>query len=79
MLVITKRRKIGVICGHAVYAITKSEMFPIPNSTVLSKMPYSKNENRSFVNFACKCKISIVFLRRHYNGNRNASSLFISL
>lgn len=46
MLVITKRRKIGVICGHAVYAITKSEMFPIPNSTVLSKMPYSKNENR---------------------------------
>ncbi|XP_004235536.1 phosphoinositide phosphatase SAC2 isoform X2 [Solanum lycopersicum] len=46
MLVITKRRKIGVIRGHAVYAITKSEMFPIPNSTVLSNMPYSKNENR---------------------------------
>lgn len=54
MLVITKRRKIGVIRGHAVYAITKSEMFPIPNSTVLSNMPYSKNENRSSVNFACK-------------------------
>ncbi|XP_060206017.1 phosphoinositide phosphatase SAC2-like [Lycium barbarum] len=46
MLLITKRRKIGMICGHAVYAITKSEMFPIPNSTVLSNMPYSKNENR---------------------------------
>ncbi|KAA8540209.1 hypothetical protein F0562_024228 [Nyssa sinensis] len=46
MLLITKRRKIGRICGHAVYAITKSEMIPIPNSTVRSNMAYSKNENR---------------------------------
>uniref|UniRef100_A0A5B6YTC1 Putative phosphoinositide phosphatase SAC3-like isoform X2 n=1 Tax=Davidia involucrata TaxID=16924 RepID=A0A5B6YTC1_DAVIN len=46
MLLITKRRKIGTICGHAVYAITKSEMIPIPNSTVRSNMAYSKNENR---------------------------------
>ncbi|XP_019229877.1 PREDICTED: phosphoinositide phosphatase SAC2-like isoform X2 [Nicotiana attenuata] len=45
-LVITERRKIGKICGHAVYAITKSEMFPIPHSTVLSNMAYSKDENR---------------------------------
>ncbi|XP_060172955.1 phosphoinositide phosphatase SAC2-like [Lycium barbarum] len=45
-LVITERRKIGKICGHAVYAITKSEMIPIPNSTVLSNMAYSKDENR---------------------------------
>ncbi|KAK4354539.1 hypothetical protein RND71_026733 [Anisodus tanguticus] len=44
-LVITERRKIGKICGHAVYAITKTEMFPIPNSTVLSNMAYSKDEN----------------------------------
>ncbi|CAH9118596.1 unnamed protein product [Cuscuta europaea] len=46
MLLITKRRKIGTICGHAVYAITKSEMIPIPTSTVLSNMAFSKNENR---------------------------------
>ncbi|XP_057504873.1 phosphoinositide phosphatase SAC2-like isoform X1 [Actinidia eriantha] len=46
MLLITKRRKIGTICGHVVYAITKSEMIPIPNSTVQSNMNYSKNENR---------------------------------
>nr|XP_033515364.1 phosphoinositide phosphatase SAC2-like isoform X1 [Nicotiana tomentosiformis] len=46
MVLITKRRKVGMICGHAVYAITKSEMFPIPNSTVLSNMD-SKNENRA--------------------------------
>ncbi|XP_073136734.1 phosphoinositide phosphatase SAC2-like [Henckelia pumila] len=46
MLLITKRRKIGTICGHAVYAIAKSEMIPIPNATVQSNMPYSRNENR---------------------------------
>ncbi|KAI3455664.1 hypothetical protein Pfo_012327 [Paulownia fortunei] len=46
MLLITKRRKIGTICGHAVYSIAKSEMIPIPNSTVHSNMAYSKNENR---------------------------------
>uniref|UniRef100_A0A5B6YUG1 Putative Synaptojanin, N-terminal n=1 Tax=Davidia involucrata TaxID=16924 RepID=A0A5B6YUG1_DAVIN len=64
MLLITKRRKIGTICGHAVYAITKSEMIPIPNSTVRSNMAYSKNENRSFVNSACKCKMYLVLIRR---------------
>ncbi|XP_077236470.1 phosphoinositide phosphatase SAC3-like [Tasmannia lanceolata] len=46
MLIITKRRQIGAICGHIVYAITKSEMIPLPNSTVQSNMAYSKNENR---------------------------------
>ncbi|XP_071741977.1 phosphoinositide phosphatase SAC2-like [Rutidosis leptorrhynchoides] len=46
MLLITKRRKIGVICGHAVYAITKSEILPIPHSTVQLSVAYSKNENR---------------------------------
>ncbi|CAA2969418.1 phosphoinositide phosphatase SAC2-like isoform X1 [Olea europaea subsp. europaea] len=46
MLLITKRRKIGTICGHEVYAIAKSETIPVPNSTVQSNMAYSKNENR---------------------------------
>ncbi|KAK4479192.1 hypothetical protein RD792_014703 [Penstemon davidsonii] len=46
MVLITKRRKIGTICGHAVYSIAKSEMILIPNSTVESNMAYSKNENR---------------------------------
>lgn len=64
MLLITKRRKIGAICGHSIYAITKSEMIPIPNSTVRSNMAYSKNENRSFVHSACKCKMSFVLLQR---------------
>ncbi|KAJ7942466.1 Phosphoinositide phosphatase [Quillaja saponaria] len=46
MLLITKRRKIGAICGHTIYAITKNEMIPIPHSTVRSKVAYSKDENR---------------------------------
>ncbi|KAI4344657.1 hypothetical protein L6164_011856 [Bauhinia variegata] len=46
MLLITKRRQIGAICGHAVYAITKSEMIPLPNSSVQSHITDSRNENR---------------------------------
>ncbi|CAJ2650030.1 phosphoinositide phosphatase SAC3-like isoform X2 [Trifolium pratense] len=46
MLLITKRRKIGSICGHIVYAISKTEMIPLPNSSVRSNIINSKNENR---------------------------------
>ncbi|KAD4584911.1 hypothetical protein E3N88_22512 [Mikania micrantha] len=46
MLLITKRRKIGVICGHVVYAITKSKILPIPNATIAPNVACSKNENR---------------------------------
>ncbi|KAL6010530.1 hypothetical protein ACLOJK_000964 [Asimina triloba] len=46
MLLITKRRQIGTICGHTVYAVTKSEMITIPNPAVRSNMANSKNENR---------------------------------
>lgn len=65
MLVITKRRKIGAICGHTIYAITKSEMIPVPNPTARSKLAYSKDENRSFVHSACKCNMYLVPLKRH--------------
>ncbi|TYH68376.1 hypothetical protein ES332_D06G254400v1 [Gossypium tomentosum] len=44
MLLIKKRRKIGAICGHNIYAITKSEMIPISNSPDQSNVAYSKNE-----------------------------------
>ncbi|CAI8598476.1 unnamed protein product [Vicia faba] len=46
MLIITNRKKIGKICGHSVYAITKSEMVPIPHPSVRSKLAYAKDENR---------------------------------
>lgn len=59
MLLITKRKKIGEIGGHKIYAITKREMIPIPNPTVRTFMAHSKNENRSFVNSACRCNMSL--------------------
>ncbi|GER53610.1 phosphoinositide phosphatase family protein [Striga asiatica] len=46
MLLITKRKKMGSICGHEVYSIAKSEMIAIPNPTPHTNMAYSKNENR---------------------------------
>ncbi|XP_057967287.1 phosphoinositide phosphatase SAC3-like isoform X2 [Malania oleifera] len=46
MLLITRRRQIGAICGHTVYAVSKSEMIPLPNSSVQSNVAISKNENR---------------------------------
>ncbi|XP_015888970.1 phosphoinositide phosphatase SAC3 isoform X2 [Ziziphus jujuba] len=46
MLLITKRRQIGAIYGHTVYAISKSEMIPLPNSSMRSNIMNSKNENR---------------------------------
>lgn len=49
MLLITERRQIGSIYGHDIYAISKSEMIPLPNSTVQSSMAYSREEDRCFI------------------------------
>ncbi|BAT76922.1 hypothetical protein LR48_Vigan01g286800 [Vigna angularis] len=45
MVLITKRRQIGAICGHTVYGVSKSEMIPLPYSSVGSNIN-DKNENR---------------------------------
>ncbi|KAF3646806.1 hypothetical protein FXO38_18983 [Capsicum annuum] len=45
MLLITKRRQIGAICGHTVYAITKSEIIPLPSAATRSKMVNYRSEN----------------------------------
>ncbi|XP_031267421.1 phosphoinositide phosphatase SAC3-like isoform X1 [Pistacia vera] len=46
MLLITKRRQIGAICGHSVYAVSKTEMIPLPNSSVQCSIADSRDENR---------------------------------
>lgn len=56
MLLITKRRLIGAICGHNVYGVSKCEMIPLPNSSVQSSIANSRNENRSLVNSDCYLK-----------------------
>ncbi|XP_038990269.1 phosphoinositide phosphatase SAC2-like [Phoenix dactylifera] len=63
MLLITRRRKIGTICGHAVFAVAKSETIALPHSTVGSDIANSKDENRFLVYSECeKCVMSLVFL-----------------
>lgn len=46
MLLITKRRQIGAICGHNIYAVCKSEIIPLSNSTAWANTVNSKIENR---------------------------------
>ncbi|XP_044463906.1 phosphoinositide phosphatase SAC3-like isoform X2 [Mangifera indica] len=46
MLLITKRRHIGAIRGHNVYAVSKTEMIPLPNSSVQCSLTDSRNESR---------------------------------
>ncbi|KAL8149161.1 hypothetical protein AgCh_006245 [Apium graveolens] len=46
MLLITKRREIGSICGHTIYALSRSEIIPLPNPAVCSDIVNSRNENR---------------------------------
>ncbi|KAG2717798.1 hypothetical protein I3843_03G190900 [Carya illinoinensis] len=46
MLLITKRRQIGAICGHTVYAVSKSAMIPLPNSIVRNSITNWQNESR---------------------------------
>ncbi|KAL2936493.1 Phosphoinositide phosphatase SAC4 [Bienertia sinuspersici] len=46
MLIITKRRQIGSICGHAIYAVSQSELVSLPYSEVQAYMIDSRNECR---------------------------------
>ncbi|KAL6507111.1 hypothetical protein OROHE_022010 [Orobanche hederae] len=46
MLLITQKRQIGVICGHIIYSVSKTEIFSLPDSAVRSSMEHYKSENR---------------------------------
>ncbi|KAJ0972118.1 hypothetical protein J5N97_020077 [Dioscorea zingiberensis] len=46
MILVTKRRQIGSICGHAIYAIDESQMITVPHSSIQSDVAYSKTELR---------------------------------
>lgn len=46
MLLITERKEIGVIFGHTVYAVTKSEIIAVQNSNVQCDMANAKMEYR---------------------------------
>ncbi|XP_024008255.1 phosphoinositide phosphatase SAC5 [Eutrema salsugineum] len=46
MLLITKRKKVGEICGHTVYGIAESQMIVIPNPSIQTKVADSLDERR---------------------------------
>ncbi|KAJ8498527.1 hypothetical protein OPV22_009079 [Ensete ventricosum] len=46
MLLITGRKKIGAICGHAIYAVTRSQMIPLSDSAQSSNLPFLGAEHR---------------------------------
>jgi hypothetical protein len=46
MLLITKRKKVGEICGHTVYGIAESQMIAIPHPSIQSKVAKSEAELR---------------------------------
>lgn len=47
LILVTKRRQIGCICGHAIYAIDESQMISVPHATIQSDVANSKTELRS--------------------------------
>ncbi|KAL9667250.1 hypothetical protein QQ045_001601 [Rhodiola kirilowii] len=46
LILVTKRRQIGSICGHAIYCIDESQLITIPHVTIQSDVAHSKTELR---------------------------------
>lgn len=46
LIVVTKRRQIGCICGHAIYSIDESQLITIPHVSIQSDLAHSKTELR---------------------------------
>jgi hypothetical protein len=51
LILVTKRRQVGCICGHAIYCIDESQMITIPHTTVQTDVANSKNELRYRLSF----------------------------
>ncbi|XP_049344840.1 phosphatidylinositol-3-phosphatase SAC1 isoform X1 [Solanum verrucosum] len=46
LVLVTKRRQIGSICGHAIYSIDESQIITIPHVSVQTDVAHSKTELR---------------------------------
>ncbi|XP_018507948.2 phosphatidylinositol-3-phosphatase SAC1 [Pyrus x bretschneideri] len=46
LILVTKRRQIGSICGHAIYSIEESQLITIPHVTIQTDVAHSKTELR---------------------------------
>lgn len=46
LILVTKRRQIGCICGHAIYNIDESQLITIPHASIQTDIAHSKPEMR---------------------------------
>ncbi|KAL1533835.1 Phosphoinositide phosphatase sac1, variant 2 [Salvia divinorum] len=46
LILVTKRRQIGSICGHAIYSIDESQIITVPHVSVQTDVAHSKTEQR---------------------------------
>lgn len=46
LILVTKRRQIGCICGHAIYSIEESQLITVPHSLIQTDLAHSKTELR---------------------------------
>ncbi|KAK9271414.1 hypothetical protein L1049_027004 [Liquidambar formosana] len=46
LILVTKRRQIGCICGHAIYSIDESQLITIPHVSIQTDVAHSKTELR---------------------------------
>ncbi|KAM3237863.1 hypothetical protein P3S67_012300 [Capsicum chacoense] len=46
LVLVTKRRQIGCVCGHAIYSIDESQIIAIPHVSVQTDVAHSKTELR---------------------------------
>ncbi|GJW94151.1 phosphoinositide phosphatase SAC1 isoform X2 [Tanacetum coccineum] len=46
LILITKRKQIGCICGHAIYSIEESQIYTVPHVSVQTDVAHSKTELR---------------------------------
>uniref|UniRef100_A0A2P2KSW8 Phosphoinositide phosphatase SAC1 n=2 Tax=Rhizophora mucronata TaxID=61149 RepID=A0A2P2KSW8_RHIMU len=46
LILVTKRRQIGSICGHAIYSIDESQLITIPHVSIQTDVAHSKTELR---------------------------------
>lgn len=46
LILVTKRRQIGSICGHAIYSIDESQIITVPHVSVQTDVAHSKTELR---------------------------------
>lgn len=46
LILVTRRRQIGCICGHAIYSIDESQLITIPHVSIQTDVAHSKTELR---------------------------------